>query len=225
MSVLKIEQMPLPSELEIKISRPKAALQLIFGFFLIPLGGFTTIAGFSELSGELPHKSVGLVVFCLVGGILTLVVSFSLVINALKRLSDVDTPVFYMTYKRLRIRQFDIDWSTINSLTVRWVSNGKTSFAYMLMELDKSISIPGGDITESMGSRFYQAHKKQLSVGQNTLAVPLDRLDKASYDIAILIKRYWSHATGRVYQPESVELLYPQKKFSDFAQRTNPEPD
>ena len=210
--------MPLPQTFPVKISRIKVTL-LLFGqlaffglfLFLVMVGGYGLTASEPQVHSfaalMIAASAIGLWVFTL------------LLVQSFKYLGSASAPPLILTERSLQARDFSIPWVEIKALTMLSVSNGKGSVAYVHLDVANAASFPASDMTGLKLSYFFKSHKKRLKLPPNAVLVPLELFELSSGDLMILLKRYWSKAAGQPYKPQSIELLYPQKKFSDFVQK------
>lgn len=219
MKTLDLEKMPLPEVFPVNISRIKVTFRLFGQLVFSGLFLFVLMVGCYGLAGVEPQFHSLAVLMILVSAIGLWIFSLSL-FQSFKYLGNASAPPLVLTEKSLQTSNFNIPWVGIKALTLRIVSNGKSSFAYVHLDVENATSLPVGDMTGVMLPCFFKSHKKRLKLPPDAVLVPLERFNLSPSDLMILLKRYWSKATGQPYQPQSVDLLYPQKKFRILRRRT-----
>jgi len=217
MKTLALEQMPLPPILPVNVSRTKAILLLIGRLMIFGLFFFMLIVGvYGWAGGKTVSRTLSILItvssaFCLWAITLELFQSF-------KCLKHFRAPPLVFTRTSLQAGHFSIPWVGIEAFTLRGFSNGKRVFYYAHVEVANPAAFPVDDLTGLMLPYFYKRIKKSLKLPPNAVLIPLELFDRSANELMILLRRYWSDAKGQSYTPQSLELLYPQKKFSDFVQ-------
>ncbi len=215
---MSVEYMPLPPKLDVKISLLSTSGQFVFGILgFLFCGSICLLGAWGLFSGhELPTiMALGLVVFGAMGWI----VCTGSLIQDLRNLSRylAKAPMFSLTQGALFLNDVSVSWSRITASSIRRVVTGKgPSWTYATLTLADSECYADYDLTYSAMPFLFKVHRRRFALPPNTLLVPLEGFDYSAFELWVLIQRYWCQATNRMYQPKSLELLYPQKTFKDF---------
>jgi hypothetical protein len=156
-------------------------------------------------------------------GFSIVLLGLSLVIQAMRNLFNavIGSIRLNMTPTHLLIGKFELLWSEIDDL--RYYFSRQTDgpcYSYLAVishEADRFTFDP----TRSSSVVYFWRHRREFFKTSKcqqatTIFVPIDFFDAGPDEIHVLARRYWSKAKGNNYVPGSLELMYPQKKFSDY---------
>jgi hypothetical protein len=210
------------------LSRFKPFVTLAFGLLCVALGAPCIPWAFT--SNWWTQPAIWEIVFCvffIIFGCWMALLGISLVIQAMRNLFNVMLGFgrINMMPTHLLIGKFELLWSEIDDLMFEEFSHSSGPSYRYLAFINHQGSRFTFDPTRSSSMVLFWLHRKVFSKTskyqkETITLVPVDFFKASPHEIKVLAKRYWSNAKGQNYVPESLELMYPQKKFSDFKKIT-----
>lgn len=226
MNVYQAEIFDLNLSYSVALSRFKPFWTLAFGLFIFTLGApfipsvFTTNWwGQFQISGVwLSAITAAFILFVCWAVLLGLSLIVQATGNFLKAM--LGSTRIDMTPTHLLIGKFELLWSEIVDLRFDVFSIPRgPNYSYMTV-IHQGNQFTSDPTSSSSIVNFWLHRRKFFKVSKYRVAtttfVPIDFFEARPRVIEVLAKRYWSKANGRNYVPESLELMYSQKKFSDY---------